>query len=173
MWNWNLNSASLLVVEYVLRVICGCRSYKNGYVWHDLCNDDLILPAHGNEYILKGSELFEDSNSGNMNTIFFSGLYMFGINLYDHVLVSWKKKKVLYFGVLVGSFLYSCVKLCHSFIVDNNLHSHLRLIRKSCSRDLFELLCSFYLLYVKESFTPFILMEFMPLFPDFMHNLTS
>ncbi|KAL1544105.1 protein SOSEKI 3-like [Salvia divinorum] len=41
------------------------RSYKNGYVWHDLCNDDLILPAHGNEYILKGSELFEDSNSGN------------------------------------------------------------------------------------------------------------
>ncbi|KAL0369606.1 UNVERIFIED_CONTAM: protein UPSTREAM OF FLC [Sesamum angustifolium] len=40
------------------------RSYKNGYVWHDLCDDDLILPAHGNEYVLKGSELFEDSNSG-------------------------------------------------------------------------------------------------------------
>ncbi|KAL6563648.1 hypothetical protein OROGR_002607 [Orobanche gracilis] len=39
------------------------RSYKNGFVWHDLCNDDLILPAHGNEYVLKGSELFEGSNS--------------------------------------------------------------------------------------------------------------
>ncbi|GFQ05216.1 protein upstream of flc [Phtheirospermum japonicum] len=43
------------------------RSYKNGFVWHDLCNDDLILPAHGNEYVLKGSELFEDSNSGNFS----------------------------------------------------------------------------------------------------------
>ncbi|XP_073050551.1 protein SOSEKI 3-like [Primulina eburnea] len=40
------------------------RSYKNGFVWHDLCENDLILPAHGNEYILKGSELFEESVSG-------------------------------------------------------------------------------------------------------------
>ncbi|KAL0460627.1 UNVERIFIED_CONTAM: protein UPSTREAM OF FLC [Sesamum latifolium] len=40
------------------------RSYKNGYVWHDLCYDDLILPAHGNEYVLKGSELFQESDSG-------------------------------------------------------------------------------------------------------------
>uniref|UniRef100_A0A5B7AKA3 SOSEKI DIX-like domain-containing protein n=1 Tax=Davidia involucrata TaxID=16924 RepID=A0A5B7AKA3_DAVIN len=40
------------------------RSYKNGFVWHDLCEDDLILPAHGSEYVLKGSELFEESNSG-------------------------------------------------------------------------------------------------------------
>ncbi|KAG8644676.1 hypothetical protein MANES_11G152200v8 [Manihot esculenta] len=39
------------------------RSYKNGFVWHDLCEDDLILPAHGNEYVLKGSELFEENNS--------------------------------------------------------------------------------------------------------------
>ncbi|KAF9675159.1 hypothetical protein SADUNF_Sadunf09G0003100 [Salix dunnii] len=39
------------------------RSYKNGFVWHDLCEDDLILPAHGSEYVLKGSELFEESNS--------------------------------------------------------------------------------------------------------------
>ncbi|KAB1226789.1 Protein UPSTREAM OF FLC [Morella rubra] len=39
------------------------RSYKNGYVWHDLCEDDLILPAHANEYVLKGSELFEECNS--------------------------------------------------------------------------------------------------------------
>lgn len=40
------------------------RSYKNGFVWHDLCEDDLILPANGNEYVLKGSELVEESNSG-------------------------------------------------------------------------------------------------------------
>ncbi|KAL0418251.1 UNVERIFIED_CONTAM: protein UPSTREAM OF FLC [Sesamum radiatum] len=40
------------------------RSYKNGYVWHDLCYDDLILPAHRNEYVLKGSELFQESDSG-------------------------------------------------------------------------------------------------------------
>lgn len=54
-------------------MICGCRSYKNGYVWHDLCEDDLILPAHGNEYILKGSEFFEESNSGRI--ISFALLY--------------------------------------------------------------------------------------------------
>ncbi|KAK1429149.1 hypothetical protein QVD17_11352 [Tagetes erecta] len=40
------------------------RSYKNGFVWHDLCEDDLILPANGNEYVLKGSELVEESNQG-------------------------------------------------------------------------------------------------------------
>jgi len=45
-------------------VIMLFRSYKNGFVWHDLCEDDLILPAHGNEYVLKGSELFYESNSG-------------------------------------------------------------------------------------------------------------
>ncbi|GLU11887.1 hypothetical protein SLE2022_286060 [Rubroshorea leprosula] len=39
------------------------RSYKNGFVWHDLSEDDLIFPAHRNEYVLKGSELFEDSGS--------------------------------------------------------------------------------------------------------------
>lgn len=39
------------------------RSYKNGFVWHDLSEDDLILPAHGDEYVLKGSEIFIESNS--------------------------------------------------------------------------------------------------------------
>lgn len=39
------------------------RSYRTGFVWHDLCEDDLILPAHGNEYVLKGSELFDEPNS--------------------------------------------------------------------------------------------------------------
>ncbi|CAN4102463.1 unnamed protein product [Withania somnifera] len=43
------------------------RIYKNRFVWHDLCEDDLILPAHGTEYVLKGSELCEESNSGLSN----------------------------------------------------------------------------------------------------------
>ncbi|KAK2369905.1 protein SOSEKI [Trifolium repens] len=45
------------------------RSYKNGYVWHDLSEDDLILPAHGSEYVLKGSELFCESNSDRFSPI--------------------------------------------------------------------------------------------------------
>lgn len=40
------------------------RSYKNGFVWHDLSEDDLVLPAHGNEYVLKGSELLDQSPPG-------------------------------------------------------------------------------------------------------------
>lgn len=40
------------------------RSYKNGFVWHDLSEDDLILPVHGNEYVLKGSELLDRTPSG-------------------------------------------------------------------------------------------------------------
>ncbi|RRT42025.1 hypothetical protein B296_00025335 [Ensete ventricosum] len=38
--------------------------YKNGFVWHDLGEDDLVLPAHGNEYVLKGSELLDPSPPG-------------------------------------------------------------------------------------------------------------
>ncbi|WCJ41185.1 hypothetical protein M5689_022067 [Euphorbia peplus] len=37
------------------------RSYKNGFVWHDLADNDFIYPAHGHEYVLKGSELLEPS----------------------------------------------------------------------------------------------------------------
>lgn len=37
------------------------RSYKNGFVWHDLCEEDLILPVHGNEYVIKGSEILNQS----------------------------------------------------------------------------------------------------------------
>lgn len=51
------------------------RSYKNGFVWHDLSEDDLILPAHGNEYVLKGSELFEESNSGKRGRRFIFSLF--------------------------------------------------------------------------------------------------
>lgn len=45
------------------------RSYKNGFVWHDLCEDDLIHPAHGSEYVLKGSELFEESSSDRLSPV--------------------------------------------------------------------------------------------------------
>uniref|UniRef100_A0A7N0U7J1 SOSEKI DIX-like domain-containing protein n=1 Tax=Kalanchoe fedtschenkoi TaxID=63787 RepID=A0A7N0U7J1_KALFE len=36
------------------------RTYKAGYVWHDLSEDDLIHPASGSEYVLKGSELIQE-----------------------------------------------------------------------------------------------------------------
>lgn len=39
------------------------RSYKNGYVWHDLSENDLIHPTNGQDYVLKGSELLETSIS--------------------------------------------------------------------------------------------------------------
>ncbi|KAL5760595.1 hypothetical protein ACOSP7_019109 [Xanthoceras sorbifolium] len=32
------------------------RRYKNGYVWQDLLDDDLITPISDNEYVLKGSQ---------------------------------------------------------------------------------------------------------------------
>ncbi|KAF8103981.1 hypothetical protein N665_0181s0004 [Sinapis alba] len=35
------------------------RRYKNGYVWQDLLNDDLITPISDNEYVLKGSEILQ------------------------------------------------------------------------------------------------------------------
>lgn len=37
------------------------RSYKNGFVWHDLSENDFIYPLHGKEYVLKGSELLYSS----------------------------------------------------------------------------------------------------------------
>ncbi|CAH1441667.1 unnamed protein product [Lactuca virosa] len=39
------------------------RNYKNAFVWNDLSEDDLIFPAHGNEYVLKGSELIREENN--------------------------------------------------------------------------------------------------------------
>ncbi|KAJ4767620.1 UPSTREAM OF FLC protein (DUF966) [Rhynchospora pubera] len=33
------------------------RSYKNGYVWNDLSENDIIYPSDGAEYVLKGSEI--------------------------------------------------------------------------------------------------------------------
>ncbi|XP_022964839.1 protein UPSTREAM OF FLC-like [Cucurbita moschata] len=37
------------------------RSYKNGFVWHDLSENDFIYPLHGKEYVLKGSEILHSS----------------------------------------------------------------------------------------------------------------
>ncbi|KAG6403829.1 hypothetical protein SASPL_136062 [Salvia splendens] len=47
------------------------RSYKNGFVWHDLSEDDLIIPAHGHDYILKDRDLpttvrFEPRDTGHV-----------------------------------------------------------------------------------------------------------
>nr|XP_018674136.1 PREDICTED: protein UPSTREAM OF FLC [Musa acuminata subsp. malaccensis] len=39
------------------------RSYRNGYVWQDLSEDDFIHPVHGNEYVLKGTELLHLNSS--------------------------------------------------------------------------------------------------------------
>ncbi|KAJ1289052.1 hypothetical protein BS78_02G135700 [Paspalum vaginatum] len=33
------------------------RRYKTGFVWHDVLEDDMLLPAQGSEYVLKGSLL--------------------------------------------------------------------------------------------------------------------
>ncbi|XP_047337326.1 protein SOSEKI 5-like [Impatiens glandulifera] len=39
------------------------RVYKNGFVWQDLSENDLILPTKACEYILKGSEILLNSTS--------------------------------------------------------------------------------------------------------------
>lgn len=41
------------------------RNYKNGYVWNDLSESDVIYPSDGVEYVLKGSEIFPGCSSGN------------------------------------------------------------------------------------------------------------
>ncbi|XP_061373235.1 protein SOSEKI 5 isoform X1 [Gastrolobium bilobum] len=35
------------------------RSYKKGFVWHDLSENDFIYPTQGQDYILKGSEILD------------------------------------------------------------------------------------------------------------------
>ncbi|KAK6929302.1 Protein SOSEKI [Dillenia turbinata] len=39
------------------------RSYKNGFVWQDLTENDFIYPVHGHEYVLKGSEIVDNFSS--------------------------------------------------------------------------------------------------------------
>lgn len=58
------NEFEILFPSTDYELVMFCRSYRTGFVWHDLCEDDLIHPAHGNEYVLKGSELFDEPNSG-------------------------------------------------------------------------------------------------------------
>lgn len=47
------------------------RTYKNGYVWNDIEEDDVIYPTDGVEYILKGSEIadVESMYSGELQKI--------------------------------------------------------------------------------------------------------
>ncbi|KAL5982127.1 hypothetical protein ACLOJK_016196 [Asimina triloba] len=40
------------------------RNYKSGYVWNDLSENDVIYPAEGAEYVLKGSEIIEGCAEG-------------------------------------------------------------------------------------------------------------
>ena len=44
-----------------------CRNYKNGYVWNDLSENDVIHPSDGVEYVLKGSEIFPGCSSGTVS----------------------------------------------------------------------------------------------------------
>lgn len=44
-------------------MILHCRSYKNGFVWQDLSENDSIYPSSGHEYVLKGTQLIEPSLS--------------------------------------------------------------------------------------------------------------
>ncbi|KAL6656528.1 hypothetical protein ACP70R_007354 [Stipagrostis hirtigluma subsp. patula] len=37
------------------------RRYKTGFVWHDVSENDVLLPAQGSEYVLKGSQLLNHS----------------------------------------------------------------------------------------------------------------
>lgn len=45
------------------------RSYGKGFVWHDLTEHDFIYPAHGQEYVLKGSELLDSALSSQPDQI--------------------------------------------------------------------------------------------------------
>ncbi|CAL5075456.1 unnamed protein product [Urochloa decumbens] len=40
-----------------------CKRYKTGFVWHDVLEDDMLLPAQGSEYVLKGSLLLPCQSS--------------------------------------------------------------------------------------------------------------
>lgn len=37
-----------------------CRSYKNGYVWNDMTENDVVYASEGSEYVLKGSEIIPE-----------------------------------------------------------------------------------------------------------------
>lgn len=60
-WLYHYHIFLYQYVWSIYRMLTFSRSYKNGYVWHDLTNNDFIYPAVGNEYVLKGSELIDVS----------------------------------------------------------------------------------------------------------------
>ncbi|XP_065875536.1 protein SOSEKI 2 [Euphorbia lathyris] len=45
------------------------RSYRNGYVWNDLGDNDVIYPSDGAEYVLKGSEIIIQDATSNRQII--------------------------------------------------------------------------------------------------------
>jgi len=54
-----------------------CRSYKNGYVWNDLSENDVIYASEGSEYVLKGSELVPHRDFSGQRSLFpFVTLYI-------------------------------------------------------------------------------------------------
>ncbi|XP_041989478.1 protein SOSEKI 5-like isoform X1 [Salvia splendens] len=54
---------SFLLILHFIHMNYLIRSYKNGFVWHDLSEDDLIIPAHGHDYILKGSAFLNPTSA--------------------------------------------------------------------------------------------------------------
>jgi len=47
----------LLLATDIRDVLRHWRRYKTGFVWHDVLEDDVLRPAQGSEYVLKGSLL--------------------------------------------------------------------------------------------------------------------
>ncbi|KAK2405599.1 protein SOSEKI [Trifolium repens] len=45
------------------------RNYRNGFVWQDLSENDIIYPSSSHEYVLKGTKLIEPSSFGSYETI--------------------------------------------------------------------------------------------------------
>ncbi|KAJ0623247.1 hypothetical protein HanIR_Chr01g0029711 [Helianthus annuus] len=53
------------------------KRYKEGYVWQDLLNDDLITPICDNEYVLKGSEISSTTLNNGTSSFFLPFIYLF------------------------------------------------------------------------------------------------
>ncbi|KAK1415592.1 hypothetical protein QVD17_31375 [Tagetes erecta] len=49
------------------------RSYKNGYVWQDASEEDMIQPSNNHDYVLKGSELVQTLTSQNQSETYLTG----------------------------------------------------------------------------------------------------
>src|SRR4051812_31481508 len=61
-------SIKLLLIStptFIHKIMMQCRSYKTGFVWHNLSADDLLLPTQGTEYVLP----FDQSASSRLVSI--------------------------------------------------------------------------------------------------------